>query len=101
MMWPVFPLVGMVADVWTGRYRIINIVVSIYCCFIEWLLSAVSYFTVTISTVSATFLVIGIAFQIIGMAESQAIGASADELSSMIYWFLLSYPSGIWVLSFF
>ena len=29
----------------------------------------------------------------------QAIGASADELSSMIHWFLLSYPSGLWVLS--
>ena len=107
MMWPVFPLIGMVADVWTGRYRII--VVSIYSCFIGWLLSAVSYFTVTIPTVSATFLVIGIAFQIIGIAGSQsiivpfiidqAIGASADELSSMIHWFLLGYPSGLWVLS--
>ena len=107
VMSPVFPLVGMVADVWTGRYRII--VVSIYCCFIGWLLSAVSYFTVRIPTVSATFLVIGIAFQIIGIAGSQsvivpfiidqAIGASADELSSMIHWFLLGYPSGLWVLS--
>ena len=102
---PVFPLIGMVGDVWTGRYCII--VVSIYCCFIGWLLSAVSYFTVTIPTVSATFLVIGIAFQIIGIAGSQsvivpftidqAIGASADELSSMIHWFLLGYPSGLWV----
>ena len=107
MMWPVFPLVGMVADVWTGRYHII--VVSIYSCFIGWLLSAVSYFTVMIPTVSATFLVIGIAFQIIGIAGSQsiivpyiidqAIGASADELSSMIHWFLLSYPSGLWILN--
>ena len=107
MMWPVFPLVGMVADVWTGRYRII--VVSIYSCFIGWLLSAVSYFTVAIPTVSATFLVIGIAFQIIGIAGSQsvlvpfiidqAIGASADELSSMIHWILLSYPSGLWMLN--
>ena len=107
VMSPVFPLVGMVADVWTGRYRII--VVSIYSCFIGWLLSAVSYFTVTIPTVSATFLVIGIAFQIIGIAGSQsvivpfiidqAIGASADELSSMIHWFLLGYPSGLWILN--
>ena len=106
-MSPVFPLVGMVADVWTGRYCII--VFSIYCCFIGWLLSDVSYFTVMIPTVSATFLVIGIVFQIIGIAGSQsvivpfiidqAIGASADELSSMIHWFLLSYPSGLWILS--
>ena len=104
---PVFPVIGMVADVWTGRYRII--VVGIYCCFIGWLLSAVSYFTVTIPTVSTTFLVMGIAFQIIGIAGSlsvivpfiidQAIGASADELSSMIHWFLLSYPSGLWILN--
>ena len=107
VMSPVFPLVGMVADVWTGRYRII--IVSIYCCFIGWLLSAVSYFTVMIPTVSGAFLVIGIGFQIIGIAGShsiivpfiidQAIGASADELSSMIHWFLLGYPSGLWIFN--
>ena len=107
VMSPVFPIVGMVADAWTGRYRII--VISIYCCFIGWLLSAVSYFIVTIQTVSAIFVLIGIAFQIIGIAGShstlvpfiidQAIGASADELSSIIHWFLLSYPAGLWILN--
>ena len=107
IMSPLFPLVGMIADVWTGRYRVI--VVSIYCCFIGWLISAVSYFTVTIQVVSAIFIVIGVAFQTIGIAGflstivpfciDQAIGASGDELSSMIHWFLLSYPSGPWILS--
>ena len=106
IMSPVFPLVGMVADVWAGRYRVI--VTSIYCCFIGWLVSALLYFTVTIPTVSATFAVIGLAFQIIGIAGfhstivpfiiDQAIGASADELSSMIHWFLLSYPCN-WILN--
>ena len=107
IMSPLFPLVGMIADVWTGRYRVIA--VSIYCCFTGWLISAVSYFTVTIPVVSATSLAIAIAFQMIGIAGvhstlvpfiiDQAIGASGDELSSMIHWYILSYPTGLWILS--
>ena len=102
-----FPLVGTMADIWTGRYRII--VVSMYCCFIGWLVSAVSYFTVTVPLVSVIFLLIGMALQIIGIAGfhsnilafviDQAIGASGDELSSFLQWYFVSYPSGLWLLS--
>ena len=87
--------------------------ISYHCCqYIQLFhrMATISCIVFTIPTVSATFLVIGIAFQIIGIAGSlsvivpfiidQAIGASADELSSMIHWILLSYPSGLWVLSF-
>ena len=104
---PLFPLVGMIADIWTGRYRVI--VVSIHCCFIGWLVVAISYFTVQTVSIAVVFLIAGIAFQLIGQAGfhsntlafivDQAIGASGNQLSSMIYWYSISYSLVLWILS--
>ena len=106
---PLYPLVGVIADVWTGRYRVI--VVSIYCCFIGWLITAVSYFTVDLHIVPTIALILGICFQLIGMAgftstilpflvdQTIAVGASTDELTSLLYWYGTGYPFSLWIRS--
>ena len=96
---PLYPLVGMIADVWTGRYCVI--VVSIYCCFTGWVITVVSYFIMKVQVASAVFLIMGLLFQFVGVAGfhsnilafliDQVIGASGDELTSLTYWYCLSY----------
>ena len=36
-----FPLGGLIADVWTGRYKVI--IVSVYMCFLAWIMACVGY----------------------------------------------------------
>uniref|UniRef100_A0A1X7UQI8 Major facilitator superfamily associated domain-containing protein n=1 Tax=Amphimedon queenslandica TaxID=400682 RepID=A0A1X7UQI8_AMPQE len=60
--WLSFPLFGLLADVWIGRYKAILI--------------GIVFFTANI-----------IQYNI-----DQLVGASADELNSVIYWYILSEP---------
>ena len=87
-----YPIGGLIADVWIGRYRMI--LISVYMCLITWIFNVVGYTVwwmtfkhVTIITVLLTvtscLLLTGLAgFQsnIIPFNIDQLMGASGDEL---------------------
>uniref|UniRef100_A0A1X7T777 Major facilitator superfamily (MFS) profile domain-containing protein n=1 Tax=Amphimedon queenslandica TaxID=400682 RepID=A0A1X7T777_AMPQE len=101
--WLSFPLFGLLADVWIGRYK--AILIGIVLCFISWIIIGIgliveNYFFSEI----LMFCVYNLAyiFQISGFTSftaniiqyniDQLVGASANELTSVIYWHILSEP---------
>ena len=90
---PVYFIVCLIADVCIGRYKVI--VACIYCAFIGWICLSISFF-VTHEYVQPVLDITGFLVGTVGAAglESvtipfnidQLIGASADELSVVIYW---------------
>ena len=98
---PVYFIVCLIADVCIGRYKVI--VACIYCAFIGWICLSISFF-VTHEYVQPVLDITGFLVGTVGAAglESvtipfnidQLIGASADELSVVIYWHILGYPLG-------
>ena len=101
---PLCFVVGLVADTCVGRYKVI--VASIHCVFIGWICLCISFFTTSIyyvqlflhitgfvlGTMGATgILIISTPFNIDQLVH---IGASADELSIVVYWSLFGYPLG-------
>ena len=98
-----FPFLGLLADVWIGRYK--AILIGIVLCFISWIIIGIG-FVVDSYFGSKTILysVYGLAyfFQFSGFSSfsaniiqyniDQLVGASADELTSVIYWHILSEP---------
>ena len=98
-----FPLFGLLADVWIGRYK--AILIGIVLCFISWIIIGIgfiveSYFVselVLWSVFSFVYIINYCGFSsftanIIQYNIDQLVGASADELSSVIYWHILSDP---------
>ena len=98
-----FPLFGLLADVWIGRYK--AILIGIVLCFISWIIIGIgwiieSYFAseaVLWSLYSFVFMIHFCGFSsftanIVQYNIDQLVGASADELSSVIYWHILSDP---------
>ena len=98
-----FPLFGLLADVWIGRYK--AILIGIVLCFISWIIIGIgfivdSYFAseaVLWSFYSTAYIIHFCGFSsftanIIQYNIDQLVGASADELSSVIYWHILSEP---------
>ena len=93
-----FFVVGLVADTCVGRYKVI--VGSIYCAFVGWICLCISFF-ITHKLVLQTF---GLVVGCIGAAGvvtisipfniDQLVGASADELSIVIYWHVFGFPLG-------
>ena len=101
--WLLFPFLGLLADVWIGRYK--AILIGIVLCFISWIMIGIgfsvdSYFaseTVLYSIYSFAYF-----FQFSGFCSftaniiqyniDQLLGASADELNAVIYWHILSEP---------
>ena len=98
-----FPLFGLLADVWIGRYK--AILIGIVLCFISWIIIGIgliveSYFVSKV----LLWIVFGFAYfinfcgfssfsaNIIQYNIDQLVGASADELNSVIYWHILSEP---------
>ena len=93
-----FPLFGLLADVKTGRYK--TIIASIHISFLSWIIGGLAIIVQTYLPESDTLFLIalGIAFllELIGVGcfysniiqfnLDQVIGASADELSAIIYW---------------
>ena len=103
MQFFMFPLLGLIADVWTGRYKII--VTGIYLCFFAWILSGVNFIITAYWQKNPLFYVIyvfGYLCSSIGYADfraniiqfniDQLVGASADELSAIIYWHSINVP---------
>ena len=98
-----FPLFGLLADVWIGRYK--AILIGIVLCFISWIIIGIG-FIVESYFISNELLWICFIFasmlnfcgyssftaNIIQYNIDQLVGASADELSSVIYWHILSEP---------
>ena len=94
-------VIGLVADICVGRYKII--VASIYCAFIGWITICVSFY-VTHEYVNFTLVAVGYLLSYVGAAGIQSIaipfnidqmiGATADELSTIIYWHFFGYPLG-------
>ena len=101
--WFSFPLFGLLADVWIGRYK--AILIGIVLCFISWIIIGIgfileSYFTSEVMLWSIN----GFAyfFQFSGFSSfsaniiqyniDQLVGASANDLNSVIYWHILSPP---------
>ena len=99
---PAYLIIGLVADICVGRYKII--VTSIYCAFVGWITLCVSFY-VTHKFVHVTLVAVGFLLSTVGAAGIQSIaipfnidqmiGATADELSNIIYWHCFGYPFGL------
>ena len=99
---PLYLVIGLVADVCVGRYRVM--VASIYCAFVGWLILCVSFYVTQSDIAQATLIAIGFLVGTVGAAGIQSIavpfnidqliGATADELSNVIYWHCFGFPLG-------
>ena len=103
MLYIIFALVGLIADVWTGRYKMI--VTGIFLCFFAWVLSGVGFIIRAYWLNNSFFYVIyvfvylcgaigytGFRANIVQFNIDQLVGASADELSAIVYWHSISTP---------
>ena len=95
-----YPVGGLIADVWIGRYRMI--VISGYICLVAWLFTVIGFsfhwylHGELYIPVSGTILIITICLFISGTAGFQSnilpfnidqmMGASGDQLSAVIHW---------------
>ena len=96
-----YPVGGLIADVWIGRYRMI--VISIYVCLVAWLLTVITYvlhqyihdemvsnpIIITMVIVIACLLVsssAGFQANVLPFNIDQMMGASGDQLSAIVYW---------------
>ena len=93
-----FPLFGLLADVKTGRYK--TIIVGVHFSFLSWIITGLTIIIKTYlpeyDTLSLITLTIAFILELIGsccfysnivqFSLDQVIGASADELSTIIYW---------------
>ena len=99
-----YPLGGLIADVWTGRYKVI--IVSAYICFFGWIICGIGYVTsselhpswtgviLCVSTLLYTIGMSGFRSVIIPFNIDQLMGSSSEELSATIYWHLFGMYCG-------
>ena len=106
-----FPFLGLLADVWIGRYK--AILIGIVLCFISWIIIGIGFIVDSYFYSEAILYgLYGIAyfFQFSGLSGftaniiqyniDQLVGASADELNSVIYWHILSEPLVLFLFYF-
>ena len=99
-----FPLFGLLADVKVGRFT--SIITGVYLSFLSWIIAGLGiiikfflHYNVLYYIISGlTYLlqVIGnscVRSNIVQFNIDQAIGASGDELSAIIYWHSLTLPA--------
>ena len=95
-----YPVGGLIADVWIGRYRMI--IISGYICLLAWLFAVIAFsfhwylHGELYIPVSGTILIIIICLFISGTAGFQSnilpfnidqmMGASGDQLSAVVHW---------------
>ena len=104
-----FPLVGLLADVWIGRYKAIT--AGIIMCFLAWIFAGIGYIVKDVFDSHIIFYTLyGFAYllELVGYASfkaniiqyniDQLVGASADELSTVIYWHCFNIPLAFVVL---
>ena len=99
-----FPLFGLLADVWIGRYK--AILIGTVLCFMSWIIIGIaflveSYFALSEAVLWSFFTFAYVLYffgfssfsaNIIQYNIDQLVGASADELNSVIYWHVLFEP---------
>ena len=98
-----FPLLGLLADVKIGRYT--SIITGVYLSFLSWIIGGVSFIIKSSSHYNVLYYTtsgVGYLLQVIGYScvrsniiqfnIDQAIGASGDELSAIIYWHSMIIP---------
>ena len=103
LAWLSFPFFGLLADVWIGRYK--AILIGIVLCFISWIIIGIGFILdnyfgfvgLLYSSYSLGFIFLFSGFcsftaNIIQYNIDQLVGASANELNSVIYWHILSEP---------
>ena len=103
-----FPLFGLLADVKTGRYK--TIIAGVYFSFVSWIIAGLSIILKMSFNFELPFMILlGLSYfiQLIGYCSfrsnivqfniDQSIGASADELSAIVYWDSMSIPTVILV----
>ena len=104
-----FPFFGLLADVKVGRYT--SIITGLYLTFFSWLIAGLCYNIKNFLHNNVLFLIligVGYFLQAIGYSclraniiqfnIDQAIGASGDKLSAIIYWHSLSLPAIICIV---
>ena len=104
-------LLGLLTDVCIGRYR--AIMIGIILCFISWIITgtafALNYYNSILWIVPAIFQYTGcVSFltNVIQYNIDQLIGASANELSTIIYWNIAASPVALvisewlWLLNY-
>ena len=90
-----YPIGGLIADVWIGRYRVV--VISGYICLLAWILTVIGYslhnelyipVSIIILIIACLFVSGSAGFQsnILPFNIDQMMGASGDELSAVIQW---------------
>ena len=107
-----FPLFGLLADVWIGRYK--AILIGIVLCFISWIILGIGFIVESYFISNELFWICFIfaytlnfcgfssfSANIIQYNIDQLVGASADELNSVIYWHILSEPLVLFVFHLF
>ena len=98
-----FPVFGLLADVKTGRYK--TIITGVYFVFASWILGGLAVIVKTSLDLFPVFITLfsaGYILQVIGYSSvrsnivqfniDQSVGSSADELSAIIHWHLLTVP---------
>ena len=101
------PLGGLVADIWIGRYKII--VAGIYMTLFMWILgaSADALFFYVHPLIVATLLIFSMVMNfgsitliqtnLIPFNIDQLVGASGEDLSTIIYWHAFGLSMGIYI----
>ena len=103
MIYLSFPFFGLLADVKTGRYN--TIITGVHFSFLSWIFAGLAVIVKILSDSTLFFLIISCAsamLQVIGYCSfrsnivqfsiDQSVGASADELSAIIYWHSVIVP---------
>ena len=106
-----FPFFGLLADVCIGRYK--AILTGMILCFISWIMSGIGFIIqICDGPEVLRWLAFGIAYlaqcaglalfsaNIIQYTIDQLVGASADELNTVIYWHCAASPLKSILLSF-
>uniref|UniRef100_A0A1X7VEA0 Major facilitator superfamily (MFS) profile domain-containing protein n=1 Tax=Amphimedon queenslandica TaxID=400682 RepID=A0A1X7VEA0_AMPQE len=102
-----FPFIGLLTDVYIGRYRAIT--TGIILCFISWIVLGIFFIMNNCyGFMGKMWIIPGYIINNIGIVTfkanviqyniDQLIGGSANELSAIIYWNIAAYPVA-WVLS--
>ena len=105
-----FPFIGLLADIKVGRYS--SIIAGVYLSFLSWMIGGLLFTIKPFLHYNVLYYIIsgvGYLLQVIGYScvrsnivqfnIDQAIGASGDELSAIIYWHSLSLPANFFVVA--
>ena len=98
-----FPLFGLLADVWIGRYK--AVLIGIVLSFLLWIIIGIGFIVDTLAYPQPLFWTIfTVAYvthfagytsfkaNILQYSLDQVVGASADQLNTIIYWDIVSVP---------